>query len=394
MTNVTDVIDQNELPAHSPLGGSAAERYIECPGSVALIEAIRKAQTHTDEEEPGFRIEGSVAHEAAAHALKNKLEAWELVDMEFLGHKVTAEMTDDIEVYLQIARDTKDEDKTLNVTDFKFGMGVVVEVEHNPQLMYYAFGLLDRTIGGTFVEERFHRPDLHKHYFGTADLAVVGIGEIEFIKLRIVQPRAFHPKGPVREWTISVNDLRKWGNEVLLPAMEQTEWDETLNAGEHCRFCEGRVHCSALQALKDAMVERVERGVAGLPLEVLVDEYMTIAPIKMRIKALEEAVYNALNRGEEDERIKLVAKRADRIWKDGAEAAAKEEFGDDAVDKPAFKSPPGIDKLGPRGKEFCKEHAYTPLTGTTVALASDKRAPIKVLSKAESFKELIANEAK
>lgn len=395
MSDVIALPGPVELPAHSRLGGSGAYRWIPCPGSVSLIEAIKRGQADAGlDEEPAYRIEGSVAHEAAAHALKHDLEAWELVDMEFLGHKVTPEMTDDINVYLEAIENivSEAEDDTLDVTDFKFGMGVVVEVEDNEQLMYYAFGLLNKLKQGIYVEQRFHRPDLHKDYFGTADHVVCG-DNVTKVKLRIIQPRAFHPNGPVREWTISVNDLLMWGNEVLLPAMEATEWDDTLSPGEHCRFCEARMHCEALKRLKDEMRLKVELGVEKLPLSMIVDEYMQIAPIKMRFKAIEEATYNLLNRGEQDERVKLVAKKSDRVWKAEAEAEAIVEFGDAAYDPRTLKSPAGIDKAGPKGKKFTAEYAYSPFTGTTVALAGDKRAAVKVKSKAETFSTLIAGES-
>ena len=33
-------------------------------------------------------------------------------------------------------------DRTLHVIDFKYGQGVLVEAEHNPQMMLYALGPL------------------------------------------------------------------------------------------------------------------------------------------------------------------------------------------------------------------------------------------------------------
>ena len=62
-----------------------------------------------DSDEPDYRVEGSAAHEAAAHALNNGLDAWELVGESFLGIEQTPELVDPLQIYLDHCRSLKGE---------------------------------------------------------------------------------------------------------------------------------------------------------------------------------------------------------------------------------------------------------------------------------------------
>src|SRR5579859_7610402 len=89
--------NSTDKPKHSPLGASGAERWMNCPGSNVLLKALDLPPT--DEED--YQINGSAAHEAAAHCIISKLDAWEVIGEEFYGKtKVTAPMAEAIQVYL------------------------------------------------------------------------------------------------------------------------------------------------------------------------------------------------------------------------------------------------------------------------------------------------------
>src|SRR5208282_2551090 len=90
----------NALPTHSPLGASSAERWMKCPGSVRLIQSLHLPET----DEPDYRREGTAAHEAIAHCLRNDLDAWEVVDKVFYDTPVSVEMADAIQSYLDTVR--------------------------------------------------------------------------------------------------------------------------------------------------------------------------------------------------------------------------------------------------------------------------------------------------
>ena len=98
-------------------------------------------------------------------------------------------------------------DGILHIIDFKYGQGVPVSPERNPQLMYYALG---------------------------AYALFEGIEEVSTVRLSIVQPRM---QEEPQTWVVSLADLLTWAREVLQPAAEMA-WK---GKGE---FCTGP-HCHA-----------------------------------------------------------------------------------------------------------------------------------------------------
>lgn len=373
-------------PIHSPLGASSAERWMNCPGSVALLKVLHLAPS----DEPEYRSEGIAAHELGAFCLINDHDTWEHIGNKFYNVEVTKEMADAVQVYLDTVRPamkiegakryieyrishpahpsfygTLDEgtvyNKTAEINDYKHGAGIAVEIEDNPQLMYYAYG---------FIRE---------------------FPEVENLILRIIQPRITW-LAPVREWKVSVAKVKQWAEEVLIPAMYIAELDGgDLDAGEWCRFCPAKLVCPLMNQLFGAAATTNPKQVIELTNNSLGRSYNYIQAVKFYIKALEDEIYNRLNRGGEVTGCKLVPKKANRVFKPEACAEAKEKFGDDAFTKPEMKTPAEIDKLGATGKLFTKEYAYTPQTGLTVAAADDPRIAVKVLTTSEAFSTALAN---
>lgn len=368
----------DNLPEHSPRGASGAERWINCSGSVNLIEQLKLAPS----DEPEYRTEGVRAHAVAAKCLETKTDAWEYMDDLFTEEHAMA-----VQLYLDTVRPlmfqassqrieqkfhrpdlhkdyfgTADlslyyaSDYLLDVTDYKNGAGIVVEVEWNPQAMYYAYGLLDQ------------------------------YPETKRIRLRIVQPRAFHNEGPVREWEISREHLEVWVQEGLLPAMKRSEQDGTLTPGDWCRFCPAKLICPMLRGLFAAAAKVDPSNVKEVTDATLGRDYRLIKGVKFYIHALEEEAHSRLQKGSDmNGEVKLVAKKANRVYKSGAEEVLKARFGEAAYTKPELKSPPQMELVSNDAREVVKEWAYMPLTGTTVALAEDKRAAIKVRTAEEAF---------
>jgi hypothetical protein len=79
----------------------------------------------------------------------------------------------------------------ITVCDFKYGKNVAVEVEQNPQLIYYGLGAIFREMKAQ------KKKDLVKFI---QDNNV-------HVRLMIVQPRAEHEDGPVREWVALPEDM-------------------------------------------------------------------------------------------------------------------------------------------------------------------------------------------
>ena len=109
----------------------------------------------------------------------------------------------------------------LTVYDYKFGYGIV-EVYENWQLLNYAVGIVDK-------------------------LAVND--QNLTIRMVVVQPRAPHRDGPIREWSINGGKLRGYANILSANAHRALGSDATTNSGDHCKHCPARVNCdAALQA--------------------------------------------------------------------------------------------------------------------------------------------------
>jgi len=95
----------------------------------------------------------------------------------------------------------------LQIIDFKYGQGVLVEAEKNPQLMLYALGGL--------------------HAFDA-------LYEIDEVAVTIFQPR----RSNVATWHVSVADLQTWAEEVVRPTAKLASKGEgSFAAGSWCRFC-------------------------------------------------------------------------------------------------------------------------------------------------------------
>ncbi len=360
---------------------------MKCPGSVALLKRLNFSES----DEPDYRRDGVRAHEVAAACLTEKRDAWEFMDDTF-----TEEHANAVQVYLDIMRPilarsdsvrieqrmhrpdlhkdfygTADcacydaTNRILDVTDYKHGEGIFVDAVWNPQIMYYAYGLLDQ-------------------YPGALD-----------VRLRIVQPRCYSTGGPVREFEISRAKLEEWAKSELIPAMERTQMDGTLDAGAHCRFCPAKRVCPLLTGLFGAAMKYDPAQIVDTGDENLGRQYAQIQGVKFLIAAIEKETHARLNKGGSDALhrfVKLVAQKANRVWKSGSEAVLKARLGDAAYSKPELLGPATVEKLSPDAKALVKEWAYSPLKGTTVALADDKRPGITVqhTPAAEAFAGYIA----
>lgn len=361
------------MSTHSPLGMSSASRYIKCPGSVGLGWGV-------EDEESEYAAEGTAAHALAETCLNSGADAWE--HLPFHG-KDTA---DAVQVYLNAVREahpdrnqsnffverrfhceelnefyygTSDctyidlEQRTLHVWDYKHGVGIVVEVEENPQLMGYGAGML-------------------------VDLQLSGA--IDWVVLHVAQPRAFHPDGPVREWRISTGELWTWLWSVLLPAMDQAMVSTDTQSGEHCRFCPARSrNCPQIAADMDELEELMkmfEGGTADELTDAQVARFMNLLEVaKIAAKAANSTAYTRMQAGGIIPGYKLVSGRANRVWKADAINAASDKFGDRALTAPEMKSPAEIEKL-PMGKDFAAQYAYKPDVGLVVAKDTDTRKTV------------------
>lgn len=401
---MTTVIDHSQR-GHSPLGASGAERWMNCPGSVALIAKVRAlldSMGIPEADDEDYKIEGTAQHEAGEHCLRNHLDTWEIVGQSFKGVEITTELADAVQMYLDYVRPFMADDwhafvefpisspvhalfygsldfgavwmgnvGPIKVVDYKGGAGIAVEADDNPQLKYYAFGIVDGL-------ERQHAmifdPDTP-------------------VDIAIVQPRAFHVDGPIREWSTTVGELKAWVHDVLVPAMNATEVDHTLDAGPHCRFCPAKLICPLLTSLFRAACNANPKEIVYYSDASLARSYRSVKAVEHYLKALKDETFRRLNLGRTegfDGVVKLVPKKSNRVFKQGAVDLAKKQFGDDAMVPATIKSPAELEKLSPAAKEFVKEWSYHPDTGLTVAPWDDAKPAVRVQSSKEAFGAAVA----
>jgi len=106
----------------------------------------------------------------------------------------------------------------LYIWDYKFGYSII-EVFENWQLINYAAGILE-------------------------ELDINGLGDQEItVHLRVVQPRAFHRDGTIREWIVKASELRPYINILHINAHKALGPDAICCSGPHCKDCSARVNC-------------------------------------------------------------------------------------------------------------------------------------------------------
>ncbi|MCI8783280.1 MAG: DUF2800 domain-containing protein [Dorea sp.] len=240
---------------HALLSASGAGRWLACPPSAKLEEQF------PDTESPAA-AEGTLAHELAEAKVRNfffpkefgkrklnstikKLQADELWNNEMHGYadeyldyikdtalslKSMPSVRIEQRVYFKEYTLADPEDKiegsgiadcillygdTVHVIDFKYGKGVPVNAENNPQLMLYALG--------AYQAYRMLYP-------------------VSRAKLTIVQPRL----DSISEWECPAEDLLKFGEYVkeraALAVEGRGDYAPDLDT---CRFCRAKAQCRA-----------------------------------------------------------------------------------------------------------------------------------------------------
>lgn len=250
-------------------------------------------------------------------------------------------------------------DDTLVIIDYKYGLGVLVEAEKNPQMMCYALGAL----------ELFD-----------------GIYDIKNVEMTIFQPRRVN----VSTYVISKNDLLSWAEEVLRPVAELAAKGEgEYRAGDHCRFCKIKATCRKraeynLEMAKYdfAMPSKLEDGEVEVILEK-VDEMVAWAN-----DVKEYALQQALS-GKQWDGWKVVEGRANRRYINEEAVAAKvEAAGFNPYEKKLLGITAMTKQLGKnRFEELLNELIEKPQGKPVLVPESDKRPAMHTA--ADDFKSEI-----
>lgn len=225
---------------HAVLSASSSHRWLECPPSAKLnAEIADKASEYAQQ--------GSSAHELAEYKIKSFLgeSVKDPTDSLTYFDQEMADCTDSYAEYVaeQVAKAKercKDTivlveqrldfskwvpqgfgtgdcvivaDDVLSIIDLKYGVGILVEAEKNPQMMCYALGALQ---------------------------IFDGIYDINKVSMTIFQPRREH----ISTYEITKEELLKWADTILAPTAQlAVNGDGEFKAGEHCQFCKVKATC-------------------------------------------------------------------------------------------------------------------------------------------------------
>ena len=250
-------------------------------------------------------------------------------------------------------------DGELNICDFKFGKGVPVYADHNPQMMLYALGALE-----------------------LFDV----LYDIKTVTMTIFQPRLSN----ISVWSISAGDLYKWAEEELRPKAEMASKGEgEYTPGSWCRFCKAKSTCRA-RAESFLELARMEFQPPALLSDEEIAEVMEKADELSRwagdIMAYASAA--AINEGRHFDGYKIVEGRSVRKFSDpkAVEQAAREAGYTDIYNKTLITLT-AFEKL--MGKETFQEilgkYVEKPKGKLTLVPVSDKRPEVTVISAIDEF---------
>lgn len=287
---------------HRVFSPSQADRFFLCPGSVNLLKRTPPRPTSI------FALEGTKAHEVleaglrhgsknATDAIDNSNHCLDTFDYEFMGAindaldyvwdtmeeldmlygdpqlfvetEVKVPVTSapgeadghsDIAIYSRAGR-------ILYVIDYKHGVGVAKAVKGNRQVMQYGAGFL---------------------YGGTTEIKPE---DVDTIVLVIIQPRAFHPEGDIREYRVTPLELADYliDLDTAINACQQD--NAPLTPGEdQCRFCDARSTCPALERFNMQTVNVHFAAVKDLAQSKMTDpkdlDVVRLSQIKQRLPML------------------------------------------------------------------------------------------------------------
>ena len=374
------------MSAHAILSASGSHRWLNCTPSARLEQEFEDQETEAARE-------GTAAHALCEHKLKKALrmrsrrpvsdydsdEMEECSDayVEFVIEQyektklickdpiILIEQRLDFSQYVPDGFGTGDciiiSDDRLHIVDFKYGLGVLVEAEDNPQMKLYALGALD----------------LYDALY-----------DIKEVSMTIFQPR----RENVSTWTIPVEELRIWAENELKPKAQMAfNGEGDYLPGEWCTFCRAAVQCRA-RALEKLRLAQKEFRLPPLLTDEEIEEILKVLPdlTKWANEITAYATDAVLNHGKEWNDFKVVEGRSVRKYRDEEKVAeAAMEAGYKDIYRRSLITLTEMQKLMGKKKfeEILGSLIYKPPGKPTLVPRTDKRPAMNVNDAMNEFKE-------
>ncbi len=368
------------MAKHALLSASSAERWLNCTPSARLTEQLSDTTSV-------YAAEGTLAHRIGEILLRiwlggndgadiSEMEEAEKHELFYTGmvDEVSTYVDYVIEQYNEAVARTKDPliyleerldfseyvpsgfgtgdciiiaDGTMEIIDLKFGKGVEIYAENNPQLMLYALGAYEKF---SFIYD------------------------IKNIKMTIAQVRL----GNISSSTITTKSLLNWAETVVRPAAKLAFAGEGEQVpGSWCKFCGLKAECKARAEKNLAFVKKYQDATITLELmAAILDQSGEI--VSWISDVTETALMKALD-GEEIPGYKVVEGRSNRQISDDAalaEILEKETGKPEEIWKPkALQTITALEKLFGKKRfgELAKAYIVKPPGKPTLVPNSDKR---------------------
>lgn len=372
---------------HAILSASSSHRWLNCNPSARLEQEFEDRTSEAAEE-------GTAAHALAEHKLRKALKMRSTRPVsKYDSDEMEAHTDGYVEFILEVLEEAKQQckdpmvlieqrldfscyvpdgfgtgdclivaDHTLHIIDFKYGQGILVEAEDNPQMMLYALGAL-RIFDSLY--------------------------DIDTVSMTIYQPR----RENVSTCAMSVDALMFWVKNTLQPSAERAYKGEgEYIPGPWCTFCKASVKCRA-RAEEKLQLAKYEFAAPPLLTDAEIEDILSRLD-DLTKWANEIAAYAqnaAINHGKHWSGFKLVESRTNRKYADEAAViAAANAAGYHDIYKKSLIPITEMEKL--MGKKTFSAVlgglVVKPQGKPTLVPASDKRPAIIVTGAKDDFTEI------
>jgi len=361
------------MAQHSSIvGGSTAKRVINCPGSVALVAQMPPKPSSI------YADTGTLLHNVIADVLDGKatpqdflgaVHADVTLDQDLIDRKLMPALAALNEIYPDKQMEYETEvivgfgdllpgvfgsadivgriGDTAYIVDWKFGDGVAVDVEENPQLMFYAAAAMRTPV---------------------AQWAFEGATKVELV---IVQPPY------VKRWETTPRRIQLFEKELMQAVKIAQQPDAPLAQGDWCRWCAAKAVCPIMTGAADRALVAALQNVDA---EQLSDHLQMADQLENWIKEVRALAMQKLESGQPVPGYKLVPKRALRQWvSEGKALDAMCDMGLDVKELTETKllSPAQAEKVLKKHKLALPEgHVVAVSSGNTLATEDDPRPAV------------------